>query len=41
MRGSSMHTQQFSIKDAGHIICVMKPQFKDEIVKWIGDHAAK
>jgi hypothetical protein len=36
-----MHTRQFSIKDAGHITCIMKPQFKDEIVKWIGERTDK
>lgn len=29
------------IRDAGHITCILKPRFKDEIVKWIGDHADK
>jgi pimeloyl-ACP methyl ester carboxylesterase len=24
-----------TIEDAGHLNCIMKPQFKDELVKWI------
>lgn len=29
------------IKDAGHINCIIKPQFKEEIVKWLGARAGK
>jgi pimeloyl-ACP methyl ester carboxylesterase len=29
------------IKDAGHINCVLKTQFKEEIARWLDAHAAK
>jgi pimeloyl-ACP methyl ester carboxylesterase len=29
------------IPDAGHIICIMKPQFKAEIKKWLDAHAGR
>lgn len=29
------------IKDAGHLNCIVKPQFTEEIVKWVAEHAAK
>jgi pimeloyl-ACP methyl ester carboxylesterase len=29
------------IKDAGHLDCIIKTQFKDEIVKWVDGHKAK
>ncbi len=29
------------IPDAGHITCIMKPQFKTEIRKWLDAHAAR
>jgi esterase/lipase len=29
------------IQDAGHINCIAKPQFKDELMKWIGKNAGQ
>jgi pimeloyl-ACP methyl ester carboxylesterase len=29
------------IQDAGHLTCVAKPQFKDEVKKWIDKNAGK
>lgn len=29
------------IPDAGHLDCIIKPQFKSEIVKWVDEHSAK
>lgn len=29
------------IQDAGHLICITKPQFKDELKKWIDKNAGK
>ncbi len=29
------------IPDAGHITCIMKPQFKAEIMKWLDQHAGR
>jgi len=30
-----------TIDGAGHLNCILKPQFKDEIVKWVDDHRAR
>jgi hypothetical protein len=26
------------IKDAGHLNCIVKPQFKDDLKKWLDAH---
>jgi len=30
-----------AIPDAGHITCILKPQFKAEIKKWLDGHAGR